>query len=71
MELSDIPRAESNEDEERDESTESSKEARIAARRKRVMAKIEAEKRAAQGQEPETVSFCNYITLWWLLWTIL
>ena len=32
------------------------KEERIAARRKRVRAKIEAEKRAALGEEPEEVS---------------
>ena len=31
------------------------KEERIAARRKRVRAKIEAEKRAALGEEPEEV----------------
>ena len=33
------------------------KEERIAARRKRVRAKIEAEKRAALGEEPEEVMF--------------
>ena len=34
------------------------KEERIAARRKRVKNKIEAEKRAALGEEPEQVSTC-------------
>ena len=34
------------------------KEERIAARRKRVRAKIEAEKRAALGEEPEEVCVC-------------
>lgn len=40
------------------ESPEATKEKRIAARRKRVMAKIEAAQRAAQGKEPSSV--CQY-----------
>ena len=36
------------------------KEARIAARRKRVLAKIEADKRAAQGEEDVDVCSLYY-----------
>ena len=39
-----------------DDSPESTRESRIAARRKRVMMKIEAAHRAAQGKEPTSVS---------------
>lgn len=42
------------------ESPEATKEKRIAARRKRVMAKIEAAQLAAQGKEPSSV--CQYKT---------
>lgn len=43
------------------------KEERIAARRKRVRAKIEAEKRAALGEEPEEVGVANVVIGWLLL----
>lgn len=59
MDLKDIVREESNEEDalvHTAESTESTKEARIAVRRKRVLMKIEAQKRAAQGQEVVDVS---------------
>ncbi len=52
-----IPRTESCEDEEQralDEEAEQ-REKRIAVRRKRVLIKIEADKMAAQGQEPSNV----------------
>lgn len=38
------------------DSPESTRESRIAARRKRVMMKIEAAHRAAQGKKPTSVS---------------
>ena len=44
------------------ESPEATKEKRIAVRRKRVMAKIEAAQRAAQGKEPSSVCQNNYHT---------
>ena len=53
-----IPHIESHEDEEHRISSEEAeeREKRIAVRRKRVLMKIEADKRAAQGQEPTNVS---------------
>lgn len=55
MDLEDIARDESNEDDIglSEEFSDSSKEARIAARRKRVLMKIEAQKR--EGQEAMNV----------------
>lgn len=57
MDLSEIPRIQSNEDDERGLIDEfgTSKETRIASRRRRVMIKIEAHRRAARGQEYSSV----------------
>lgn len=66
MDLEDIARDESNEDGAgalNEESSESNKEARIAARRKRVLMKIEAQKRAAQGQEAINVQYDRFLLM--------
>lgn len=54
MDLIEIPGSQEEDDVVSALSSES-KETRIAARRKRVMMKIEADRRAAKGQEPTSV----------------
>ena len=64
MDALEIPGAESNEDEEQRALNEEAeaREKRIAVRRKRVLMKIEADKRAAQGQEPTSVRPHQYMS---------